>query len=74
MVFTIFINDLPDNLNLHCKVFADDTQIYEDVKKSKQIQKDRLYCIVELIDYHKCTVIGINPKLQSRISSNMPFL
>ena len=34
----------------------------------------RLYCIVGLIDYHDCAIIGINPKHESRISSNIPSL
>ena len=29
VLFTIFINDLPDEVNSFCKIFADDTKIYE---------------------------------------------
>ena len=73
MLFTIFINDLPENLNVHCKVFADDTKIYEDVKKSNQIQKD-LYSMQKWTEHwnlyfnvSKCKVMHIgkkNPKIE----------
>ena len=31
---------MPENLNVHCKVFADDTKIYENAKKHSEIQED----------------------------------
>ena len=31
ILFLIFINDLPDNINSACKIFADDTKIYSSV-------------------------------------------
>ena len=40
VLFTIFINDLPDALDVNCKVFADDTKIYDDSKKHNDIQND----------------------------------
>ena len=30
------------------------------------------YCIIALIDYDACVVIGINPTQENRISSNIP--
>ena len=32
----------------------------------------RMQCTLVLRDYHTCAVIGINPKNESRISSNIP--
>ena len=71
MKFTIFINDLPEALNVHCKVFADDTKIYDDVRNSKEIQRD-LYRMQEwtekwnlYFNVSKCKVMHIgksNPK------------
>ena len=40
VLFTIFINDLPGALKVHCKVFADDTKIYDDTGKREEIQND----------------------------------
>ena len=40
VLFTIFINDLPDNINVHCKIFADDTKIYDKVENHSNIQED----------------------------------
>ena len=85
VLFTIFINDLPDNLNVHCKVFADDTKIYEDVKKSEQIQKD-LYSMQKWTEHwnlyfnvSKCKVMHIgkkNPKVDyfMKIEDNLQKL
>ena len=71
VLFTIFINDLPEALNVHCKVFADDTKIYDDVRNSKEIQRD-LYRMQEwtekwnlYFNVSKCKVMHIgknNPK------------
>ena len=38
----IFINDLPEGLKSTCKIFADDTKIYDSSKNSKTIQEDIL--------------------------------
>ena len=40
VLFTIFINDLPDDVNTSCKVFADDTKIYDDTSNHIKIQED----------------------------------
>ena len=40
VLFTIFINDLPEAIKVNCKVFADDTKIYDNAKNHSQIQKD----------------------------------
>lgn len=40
VLFTIFINDLPNYVKSYCKIFADDTKIEEDTDKSDQIQTD----------------------------------
>ena len=40
ILFTIFINDLPDGLKNVCKIFADDTKIYGNSKESHTIQDD----------------------------------
>ena len=40
ILFTIFINDLPDSVQSNCKVFADDTKIYNTTDKSNTIQTD----------------------------------
>ena len=40
VLFTIFINDLPDNIESTCKVFADDTKIYNTPRNNDIIQRD----------------------------------
>ena len=40
VLFTIFINDLPDNLESNCKVFADDTKIYGNSENHDKLQED----------------------------------
>ena len=40
VLFTIFINDLPEMININCQVFADDTKIYDDSSNSMKIQED----------------------------------
>ena len=40
ILFTIFINDLPDCVSGTCKVFADDTKIYNVTKNRDQLQTD----------------------------------
>ena len=68
VLFTIFINDLPDAINVHCKVFADDTKIYEDANKQNDLQRD-LYSMqrwTELwnlyFNVNKCKVMHIGKK------------
>ena len=40
ILFTIFINDISDNIQSDCKIFADDTKIYNVTKNKDTIQKD----------------------------------
>ena len=40
VLFTIFINDLPEAIEVNCKVFADDTKIYDSSKNHAKIQND----------------------------------
>ena len=40
VLFTVFINDLPDNIESTCKVFADDTKIYNTPRNNAIIQRD----------------------------------
>jgi endonuclease/exonuclease/phosphatase family metal-dependent hydrolase len=40
ILFTVFINDLPHDLNATCKIFADDTKIYETTENSQILQND----------------------------------
>ena len=40
ILFTIFINDLPDGIKSICKIFADDTKIYNDSNSYPDIQED----------------------------------
>ena len=40
VLFIIFINDLPDNVSSNCKIFADDTKIYNTTENSQAIQDD----------------------------------
>ena len=40
ILFTIFINDLPDHISTQCKIFADDTKIYSPSRNNNSIQKD----------------------------------
>ena len=39
-LFTIFINDLPECVESFCKIFADDTKVYNSSYNHSQIQKD----------------------------------
>ena len=38
--FTIFVNDLPELTKSTCKIFADDTKLYEPAVNSATIQED----------------------------------
>ena len=40
VLFTVFINDLPDSLHSICKIFADDTKIYDKSSNHLDIQDD----------------------------------
>ncbi len=40
ILFTIFINNLPNCVQSCCKVFADDTKIYESTNNAGGIQED----------------------------------
>ena len=40
ILFTIFINDLPNCIQSCCKVFADDTKIYDSTDNAGRIQDD----------------------------------
>ena len=40
ILFTIFINDLPEGLKSTCKIFADDTKIYNSTIYNSSIQDD----------------------------------
>ena len=42
ILFTIFINDLPDLVNSLCKIFADDTKCYNHSSKHQILQDDLL--------------------------------
>ena len=44
VLFTIFINDLPDAINVHCKVFADDIKIYDSSKNTRKYEKIYTKC------------------------------
>ena len=39
-LFTIFINDLPECIESACKVFADDTKIYNSTSNRQKLQQD----------------------------------
>ena len=43
LLFTIFINDLPDCVSSCCKIFADDTKLYDLASNCTQIQTLTLY-------------------------------
>ena len=40
VLFTIFINDIADNISSFCRVFADDTKIFNLTKNSIILQED----------------------------------
>ena len=68
ILFTIFINDLPDGLKSCNKIFADDTKIYNKSVNNDIIQSD-LYLLQEwtsVWDLHfnikKCKVLYAGPK------------
>ena len=68
VLFTIFINDLPEAVNVNCKVFADDTKIYDDTNNHHEIQSD-LFKMQEwtekwnlYFNISKCKVMHIGKK------------
>ena len=40
ILFTVFINDLPEGINSYCHIFADDTKIYNSAKNHDILQND----------------------------------
>jgi hypothetical protein len=40
VLFTIFINDLPTHVNCTCKIFADDTKVFDVTSNNVKLQKD----------------------------------
>ena len=38
ILFVIYINDLPDNIQSNCYMFADDTKVFKDVYTIKDMQ------------------------------------
>ena len=56
VLFIIFINDLPDHVKSGCKIFADDTKIYNSTDKSEVIQGD----IDALINWSKTWQLKFN--------------
>ena len=76
VLFTIFINDLPDNIESACKVFADDTKIYNSPLNHDILQRD--LCKLEdwsinwqlYFNTGKCKVLHIgknNPELDYKM-------
>ena len=65
LLFIIFINDLPDSIHSICKIFADDTKIYNSHEKSNVIQQDLLtlqeWSKIWQINFNitKCSVLHI---------------
>ena len=55
-MFVIFINDLPDLLETLCKIFADDTKIYNSTKNHKLLQKD----LLTLMKWSEMWQLGFN--------------
>ena len=80
LLFIVFINDISDNVNSTCKIFADDTKIYSSSKNSHILQDD-LNNILEwsrkwqlYFNISKCKVMHIgknNPKHVYHINDNM---
>ena len=68
VLFTIFINDLPDCVESTCKVFADDTKVYNDPDNKDILQKD--LCHLQawsqewklLFNVQKCKVVHVGKK------------
>ena len=59
ILFTIFINDLPESINSICKIFADDTKIYNTSNKHDMIQTDLNALILQtLIIIFRCLLMN----------------
>ena len=56
ILFTIFINDLPVDINSHVKIFADDTKIYNAANLSGVIQAD----LVKLTEWSSKWLLPFN--------------
>ena len=79
ILFLIFINDLPENIESICHVFADDTKIYNTTENKATLQNDlnKLYEWSEKwqlsFNASKCKCIHYgskNPKYTYKIESN----
>ena len=77
--FTVFINDLPDCVKSTCKVFADDTKIYNIVSEKSLTEEDltKVHKCSELWNLYfnvsKCTVMHVgkrNPKVEYTMKLN----
>ena len=79
ILFTIYINDLPDNVSSACKIFADDTKLYSTTDNHANLQID-INHLTEwsekwqlLFNASKCKVVHYghnNPKTVYNIVSN----
>ena len=45
ILFILYVNDLPDNVTSYCKIFADDTKVYNEINNLKDYEdlKDEIY-------------------------------
>jgi hypothetical protein len=76
ILFTVFINDLPENILSPCRVFADDTKIYNSTENSTLLQED-LYRLQEwtnvwnlYFNIDKCKVMHAgkqNPEIEYKM-------
>ena len=82
VLFTIFINDLPDEVTSFCKIFADDTKIYDKSDNHKTLQ-DNLYCLQKwserwnlYFNVDKCKVLHVgknNPEHEYNMKINEEY-
>ena len=56
VLFTIYINDLPDVVESICKIFADDTKLYGPTQNSSIIQND----LKSLMKWSRLWLLGFN--------------
>ena len=75
VLFTLFINDLPDTIKSNCKVFADDTKIYNEVGNSNvtNVIQDDLYNMQSwthkwnlYFNVAKCKIMHTGKKIQTQ--------
>ena len=65
LLFILFINDLPDNVNSVCRIFADDTKIYSHAGNSELLQNDLFSLFKWSVDWQmafnisKCKVMHV---------------